>query len=458
MRKQGARKTAPTKRSAAKRANRRKSAPAAPQAVVPAVWARITPAAVMLGIVLLGLLFYLNAFVAYTPGVPHNNDYMLVHIAGNALRNGLDMYDPAQWDAAHRLFGHGYTDNPVFIYPPPMALIFAPFSLFTPPVGEVVWLFFCELLLVLSAVWLLRGVNLSQPRRFALVAVCIVFFLPTINAWWARQHSFLLLFFLAAAYMLLMRRKDWAAGAFLALAALRPSPVLFLAWAIMGWALAHRRWRVWISTAASALVLYFIGVLIRPGWLAVWLEYTVGLGGKLEAYQAFVPTLWGLLADLGAPAWSLVGGVVSIGLAIFSIWWMRRYKHTNFTSVVLLFVPLSLFLSPYSWNYDFILLLIPLLLIVRHAEHSAPELRRRLWPWLLAVTLALPYALRVVAILRGRDTLSALLPLAVWVLGLWVVSTPYARDPRGALPPGMVERRRRADAPASKSSKKKKLS
>lgn len=455
MRKQGARKTAATKRSPVKRASRRKAA--APPAA-PALRPRITPAVIALGVVLLALLFYLNTFVGHTAGQPHINDYMLVHIAGSALRNGLDMYDPAQWDAAHRLFGNGYTDNAIFIYPPPMALIFAPFSLLPPMAGEVVWLFFCQLLLAVSAYWLLRGVDLSRPRRFALVVACIVFFLPTINAWWARQHSFLLLFFLAAAYMLLMRRKDWAAGAFLALAALRPSPVLFLAWAIMGWALAHRRWRVWISTAASAVALYFIGVLVRPGWLQVWIEHTVGSDGKLDTYQAYVPTLWGLLADLGAPAWSLIGGVVSVGLAIFSIWWMRRYKHTNFTSVVLLFVPLSLFLSPYSWNYDFILLLIPLLLIVRHAEHSAPELRRRLWPWLLAVTLALPYALRVVAMLRGRDTLSALLPLAVWALGLWVVSTPYARDPRGTLPPGGVERRRRSDVPVSKSSKKRKAS
>ncbi|QYK51759.1 MAG: DUF2029 domain-containing protein [Anaerolineales bacterium] len=394
----------------------------------------------MLGIAVLALLLVLNIYVG--PGAQPDNTYPMMHIAGTALRNGLDLYDPAQWDAAHRLFGDGYTDNAVFIYPPPMALLFAPFSLLPAAAGEVAWLLFCQLLLAVSCYWLLRGVDLRQPRRLALIMACVVLFLPTIIAWWQRHPSFLLLFFLSAAYMLLMRRKDWAAGAMLALAALRPSPVLFLAWAIMGWALAHRRWRVWISTAASALALYFISVLVRPGWLQVWLEHTLGRGGTLQANQAQVPTLWGMLADLGAPAWSLIGGVVAVALAIFSVWWMRRYKHTNFTSVVLLFVPLSLFLSPYAWTYDFVLLLIPLLLTLRHAEHSAPELRRRLWPWLLAVMLALPYALHLVAQLRGRETLSALLPLAVWALGLWVVSTPYARDPRGALPPGGVERRR----------------
>lgn len=398
----------------------------------------------MLGIALLALLFYLNAYVGFGKGQSEFNDYMLVHMAGKALQHGLDLYDPAEWSAVHRLFANGYTDNAIFIYPPPMALIYAPFSFLPVKAGEVAWLFLGQLLLAVSSYWLLRGVQFKQPRRFALVVACIVLFLPTINAWWSRQPSFLLLFFLAAAYMLLMRRKDWAAGAFLALAALRPSPVLFLAWAIMGWALAHRRWRVWISTAASAVALYFISELVRPGWLQVWLEHTVGASGKLPAFQAYVPTLWGLLAEFGAPAWSLFGGVLAFGLAIFSVWWMRRYKHTNLTSVMLLFVPLSLFLSPYAWNYDFVLLLIPLLLAIRHAEHSAPELRQRLWPWLLALMLALPYALRVIALLRERDTFSALLPLAIWALGLWVVSTPYARDPRGTLPPGGVERRRRS--------------
>lgn len=419
---------------------------------------RITPSAVLLGLALLALLFYLNGFVGFGKGQPEFNDFMLVHIAGKALQNGLDLYDPAQWDAAHRLFGNGYTDNAVFIYPPPMALLYAPFALVSIKAGEVAWLFLGQVLLAVSSYWLLRGVDLRQPRRFALVVACIVLFLPTINAWWSRQPSFLLLFFLSAAYILLMRRKDWAAGAFLALAALRPSPVLFLAWAVMGWALAHRRWRVWISTAASAVALYFISELVRPGWLQVWIEYTVGSGGKLQAYQAFVPTLWGLLAEFGE-AWSLVGGVIAFGLSVFSVWWMRRYKHTNFTSVSLLFVPLSLFLAPYAWNYDFVLLLIPLLLAMRHAEHSAPELRRRLWPWLLGLMLVLPYVLRVVALLRERDTLSALLPLAVWALGLWVVSTPYARDPRGALPPGMLERRQRGKArPVRKASARAKAS
>jgi hypothetical protein len=219
--------------------------------------------------------------------------------------------------------------------------------------------------------------------------------------------------------------------------------VLFLALAVIGWALVHRRWRLWISTAASALALYVVSSLLRPGWLTAWLDYTIGANGKLQSYQAFVPTLWGMLVDFNVPARSVIWGGLSLILVAFSVWWMRRYKHTNFTSVVLVFVPLSLFLSPYAWNYDQLFLLLPLLLILRHADTSEPSLRSHMWTWTLAVMLALPYLLRVVAIARGRDTLSALTSLAVWGLGLWVVSTPYARSPYSVRPPGQVERRKR---------------
>jgi hypothetical protein len=99
-------------------------------------------------------------------------------------------------------------------------------------------------------------------------------------------------------------------------------------------------------------------------------------------------------------------------------------------------------------------LLLPLLLILRHADTSQPALRSRMWTITLIVMLALPYLLRVVAIARGRDTLSALTSLAVWGLGLWVVSTPYARSPYSVAPPGLVDRRKRK----TKTAKKKKRS
>lgn len=393
--------------------------------------------------VFLALLIYLNAYVGYAKGEPHINDYMLVHIGGNALRSGMDLYDPAQWDAAHRLFGNGYTDNPVFIYPLPFAFFFVPFSFLSAEVGEVVFLLVSEILLVVSAWLLLRGMDFKDPKRFALIVFSVALFLPTINAWWARQQSFLLFFFLVAAYLLIMRHKDWAAGAMLALVALRPSPVLVLALAIIIWAVIHRRWRLWISTAGSALVLFLLSSLIRPGWLTAWLDYTVGANGKLQTYQAFVPTLWGMLIDFNIAARQVVGLAISLLLIAFSVWWMRKYKHTNFTSLVLIFVPLSLFLSPYAWNYDQLFLLLPLFLIMRHADTSAPKLRTQFWTWTLIVMLGLPYALRLVALARGRDTLSALTSLAVWGLGLWMVSTPYARSARLALPKGVPDRRKK---------------
>lgn len=371
------------------------------------------------------LLIVLNT-VAGSPPAGHINDYLLVHIAGSALRNGMDLYDPGQWALAHELYGNGYTDNPVFIYPFPFAFFFVPFSFLPIPVGEVVWLLVGEVLFIFCVALLLRNIDLSNLRRFGLLAISIGIFLPVINVWWARQHSFLFFFFLTLAFVFIRDRKDWAGGAMLALLALRPGAVVFLIPAVLVWAALQRRWRIWWAGGLTGLALLAVSWLIRPGWPGVWFDYTVGESGKLYSYVSYVPTLWGMLTDLNFPGTALgkilVGGGITALMLAFSAWWLWRNKQSNITSVTLLFVPTSLFLSFYAWNYDQIFLLLPLLLSLGLAEKATKALKKRVWVLTLSTMVILPYALRVVALGRGRDSLSALLALAVWALGLWLIS------------------------------------
>ena len=375
-------------------------------------------------IILFLLLIFLNTF-AGNPPAGHINDYLLVHIAGNALRHGMDLYNPQQWELAHTLFGNGYTDNPVFIYPLPFAFFFIPFSFLSIPLGEVVWLLVGEGLFIFCIALLLRGMEFRSLSRFALLAISIGIFLPVINVWWARQHSFLLFFFLVATFIFLRDGKDAPGGIMLALLALRPGAVVYLVPAVLAWAALQRRWRVWFASGVASLTLLAVSWLIRPGWPAIWFDYTVGDKGKLYSYLAYVPTLWGMLNDFDVPAsaagkW-LIGGVVTLAVIGFSVFWLRKHKATDLTAVTLLFVPASLFLSFYAWNYDQLFLLLPLLLTLWIAKAFPEKLKTLAWTSVIAIMVALPYLLRIVALQRGRDSLSALLPLAVWALGLWVV-------------------------------------
>ncbi len=374
------------------------------------------------------MLFLLLIFFNTEAGGPppnHINDYQLVNIAGNALRSGMDLYDPHQWERAHQLFAvGGYIDNPVFIYPLPFAFFFVPFSFLSIPVGEVAWLLFGEGFLIFCAAALLRGIDTSKPWRLAFLAICIGIFLPVINVWWARQHTFLLFLFLTLAFVFMRDRKDGAAGVMLALLALRPGAVLYLIPAVLVWAALKQRWRIWFASGLTGLGLLAVSWMIRPGWPAVWFDYTVGGRGKLYSYVAYVPTLWGMLTDFNIPTTALgkviTGITITVLMLAFSAWWLWRHKQSSITAVVLLFVPASLFLSFYAWNYDQLFLLLPLLLILVAAE-NLPELKTRIWALTLFTMAVWPYVLRAIALARGRDSLSALLPLAVWALGLWII-------------------------------------
>jgi hypothetical protein len=239
---------------------------------------------------------------------------------------------------------------------------------------------------------------------------------------WARQHSFLLFFFLVSSYVLISQRKDLAGGVMLSSLALRPNPVLFLIPAILIWAGLRARWKLWLSTVTSGLIYLLISWWIRPGWPSVWIDYAIGAQGKIHDYVAFVPTLWGMLTDFDAMpqlAKVAVGVITTVLMVGISVWWLRREKQKSFSALLLLFVPASLFLSPYAWNYDQLFLLLPLMLILLISETSRRPVRRLLRIWIVVLMLVLPYALRIVALLRGNDTLSALLPLSVWFLGLY---------------------------------------
>jgi hypothetical protein len=207
--------------------------------------------------------------------------------------------------------------------------------------------------------------------------------------------------------------------------ALRPNPVLFLIPAILVWAGLQGRLKLWVGTVISGLVYLIVSWWIRPGWPNVWLDYAVGAQGKIHDYMALVPTLWGMLADfdlLVSPLpKAVVGVILTLLMLAVSVWWLQRQKQRSFSALLLLFIPASLFLSPYAWNYDQLFLLLPLMLLLLISETSRRPLRRLLRIWIVMIMLVLPYALRIVAMLRGNDTLSALLPLSVWFLGLYAI-------------------------------------
>jgi TctA family transporter len=127
------------------------------------------------------------------------------------------------------------------------------------------------------------------------------------------------------------------------------------------------------------------------------------------------------LAYEASPDWWLWLGIglttlITAGLA----WYVARNANLKAADVVALALPVSLFIAPYAWAYEHALLLIPITMIYQHMRRS--RVAHLLW---LGLTIFLPWLLFSLALKRGVDTASFLLPLVT--AGLFLITLRPAR-------------------------------
>jgi hypothetical protein len=169
------------------------------------------------------------------------------------------------------------------------------------------------------------------------------------------------------------RRRDLVAGAFLALAAIKPQ-LSYLFWiALLLWVVQERRWRVLLGAALGVLALlawplwddpqlltrYWTaltqGTQTHSHWSPVWGTALRFMLGRERAWLQFVPTLPGL-------AW-------------LAWYWLRRRRTWDWEKCLPALLFASLLTASYgAWPFDLVLLL-PALLQATSALPDAPRRR-----------------------------------------------------------------------------------
>ena len=387
--------------------------------------------------VFLAIMVFLNYRGAGNQGHWELSDFMLIYLGGKGLLEGIDLYDPHAWKMLHVQFAGIYRDNPIFLYPLPAAFLFAPFALFSIRWGATLWLLVNEVLLILGVGWIMRQrkekIGLSE---FCSLVILIALYQPVIITIASGQYSMFMLVVLLASYAFLFREQDWLAGILASLLMLRPNPFVFFFPAMVIWAITRKRWKYPAGLVAAGFFMLVISEFIRPGWLGIWISYTIGIGGKLVTYAPISPTLSGLLGELNTSisplAITWLQWLITVPLIIGGVWIsLRRESTTGLIMSVL--VTLSLSITPYAWNYDHIVLLFPFLYIILYLDHKPKWEKRLVWFLLFIVYGVFPYFLRFVATQRGRDTLSGFVPFGVLFifLVLWVInSSKFQQDER----------------------------
>ena len=124
------------------------------------------------------------------------------------------------------------------------------------------------------------------------------------------------------------------------------------------------------------------------------------------------PTIWGVAYELTPEWWAVLGLLLAVGITAVIGWLVFvRPVGRDETAVLALAIAGSLIVTPYTWVYEHLLLLFPLVVIFL-------RIRNRWWGTAVYGFLAfiLPWTLFYIAKERwGIDTLTILVPFIIGI-------------------------------------------
>jgi hypothetical protein len=245
-----------------------------------------------------------------------------------------------------------------------------------------------------------------------LVALTAIFlFRPTFIVIFGGQIAAGMLFFITLSIYLFKQERWFYGGLAASLTILKPSlgaPFLIL---LGAWLLSKKRWHALAGITAGALALYGLGALYNFHWAFDYL----GVGSyNFNKYYARQTTLWSVAGLLFYSKWALIAGILGIGTVLaLTVYFLRKNKIAETPlSVVAVLTATTLLVAPYSWNYDQVLLTVPMIYILAAVADVYGD-------WLAALfsmfIVGLAVVMVAIAYRLEHDVWSVLIPVIVWV-------------------------------------------
>lgn len=361
---------------------------------------------------------------------PLGYDFITFYAASEMARAGhaAAAFDIAQIAAVERAIVPASSNVFLWHYPPTFQVLIAPLAYV--PYGVSLALFLGSTF----ALYLALARRISNHPWAPLVAAAFpAVFINGMHG----QNGFLTASLLGFG-LLLLDRRPWIAGLCLGLLVYKPHLGVLLPLLL----LVQGRWRAIAGAALSGSALCAASVALYG--LAPWSAFIANT--KLVSYVlesrslpwAKIPSVFVAAADLGLPLPAAYGvhAAVAITLAALTLYAWRRPGPQ--TLKVALAIPAILAVSPYCFDYDLVLLAIPIGLLAEHAR------RHGFAPGTLAA-LVLAFATPIVFTPIAERTGLHLMPLGILVLfaAVWValrrpvlavsaVDEPFAAEARPA--------------------------
>lgn len=367
----------------------------------------------------LALLALLIAFRLVSPVLYTESDFFTFWLAGRLAITGGNPYSSQAWIAGHHLYGATWIANSSFLYPIPLSLVFAPLGLLPIYPAYVVWVTLSQLMIVASGALLLRPHPPSLVRYYLLpLAAGTAIFRPTILALLNGQVTALVLLVLAGVVYLWREGKWWQGSLLLSLLVLKPNLGVPLIAMLSLYLLIRRRFSALLWEGAGGLALLLVGILQNAHWIG---EYVNVGSAKLETTFGASPTVWGVSGTIchynlncTVPPAALAALLLLAGyvyLLVKSRDSLSPAWAAGFAVTVVLLV------TPYTWQYDQLLLLIPIISITMGlAASGVPFLPNAL---IFIALDILAFVLLWMSGNTGNGVWFVFIPLCVLALAAW---------------------------------------
>ena len=281
-----------------------------------------------------------------------DGDFIQYWLAGRALLDGADVYDPVTWRGLHDAIGSAGEEVAQgfgFLYPLPVALYALPFALLPLPLAGPLWFVAQGTTAFVALAALGRRLFRWAPRRdLPLLLVLAALMEPAYLIGNDGNIARFLVGIVGGALALLLGGRPFAAGLVLGLATVKPQLLLLFVPLLVGFCPPALRSRFVAGGVATTLGSLLVTTALRPGWIAEWVGQAFQVRG---AYGRL--NIWSLLG--GGSAW--LAALLVVGAVLAILWWSRAARPSLAQSASAA-LGLSLVVAPYAADYDLAVLLV----------------------------------------------------------------------------------------------------
>jgi hypothetical protein len=311
------------------------------------------------------------AVALYVPtSLPAHSDFSAIYNTDLALVHRVPIYDLEKVEALAVQYA-GIAPEKFFLarfpYPPWYALSTFYLGLMPAPAAATLW-FELNLVMLFLSIWLLTD---GWSGRLRLLAFPLaLFFFPVLGALSVGQYDFPVL--LGTSLLVYSLRKENVALTALGMLLLTFKPHIgaLILLSALGWLVVNRDnfgRRIMRPLIAMGVILFAIGFIADPLWIVSYPKMLLNYQseGNVSACSECVSlpiglSRWFLDGSLSTATWIALGLLFLLALVFYFIRSFMK-SHESLLSASLM---LTLLVSPYLYNYDFLLLLVPFAILI----------------------------------------------------------------------------------------------